>query len=114
MNILLVIVQKYDQIILKNIIIHGVDRDENKVPEQKPSETPTEPSDGNTEQQPDGGSSETPENGEGEQALELTTRAGNTNQAESYQENYEDGIDDSDYMKNVRFEIGSTTLKYIL
>ena len=97
----------------KNIIIHGVDRDENKVPEQKPSETPTEPSDGNTEQQPDGGSSETPENGGGEQALELTTRAGNTNQAESYQENYEDGIDDSDYMKNVRFEIGSTTLKYI-
>ena len=97
----------------KNIIIHGVDRDENKVPEQKPSETPTEPSDGNTEQQPDGGSSETPENGEGEQALELTTRAGNTNQAESYQENYEDGIDDSDYMKNVRFEIQSTKLKYI-
>ena len=97
----------------KNTIIHGVDRDENKVPEQKPSETPIEPSDGNTEQQPDGGSSETTENGEGEQALELTTRAGNTNQAESYQENYEDGIDDSDYMKNVRFEIGSTTLKYI-
>ena len=97
----------------KNIIIHGVDRDENKLPEQNPSETPTEPSDGNTEQQPNGGSSETPENGGGEQALELTTRAGNTNQAESYQENYEDGIDDSDYMKNVRFEIGSTTLKYI-
>ena len=97
----------------KNIIIHGVDRDENKVPEQNPSETPTEPSDGNTEQQPDGESSETPENGEGEQALELTTRAGNTNQAESYQENYEDGIDDSDYMKNVRFEIGADKLKYI-
>ena len=97
----------------KNIIIHGVDRDENKLPEQNPSETPTEPSDGNTEQQPDGGSSETPENGGGEQALESTTRAGNTNQAESYQENYEDGIDDSDYMKNVRFEIQSTKLKYI-
>ena len=97
----------------KNIIIHGVDIDENKVPEQNPSETPTEPSDGNTEQQPDGGSSETPENGGGEQALELTTRAGNTNQAESYQENYEDGIDDSDYMKNVRFEIGADKLKYI-
>ncbi|WP_449390001.1 hypothetical protein [Clostridium sp. ETTB3] len=97
----------------KNIIIHGVDRDENKLPEQNPSETPTEPSDGNTEQQPNGGSSETPENGGGEQALELTTRAGNTNQAESYQENYEDGIDDSDYMKNVRFEIGADKLKYI-
>ena len=97
----------------KNIIIHGVDRDENKVPEQKPSETPTEPSDGNTEQQPDGEASKTPENGREEQVLESTTRAGNTNQAESYQENYEDGIDDSDYMKNVRFEIGSTTLKYI-
>ena len=97
----------------KNIIIHGVDRDENKVPEQNPSEIPTEPSDGNTEQQPDGGSSETPENSGGEQALELTTRAGNTNQAESYQENYEDGIDDSDYMKNVRFEIGADKLKYI-
>ncbi|WP_301953884.1 hypothetical protein [uncultured Clostridium sp.] len=97
----------------KNIIIHGVDRDENKVPEQNPSEIPTEPSDGNTEQQPDGEASETPENGREDQVLESTTRAGNTNQAESYQENYEDGIDDSDYMKNVRFEIQSTKLKYI-
>ena len=97
----------------KNIIIHGVDRDENKVPEQNPSEIPTEPSDGNTEQQPDGEVSETPENGREDQVLESTTRAGNTNQAESYQENYEDGIDDSDYMKNVRFEIQSTKLKYI-
>ena len=97
----------------KNIIIYGVDRDENKLPEQNPSETPTKPSDGNTEQQPGGGASETPENGRGKQVLESTTRAGNTNQAESYQENYEDGIDDSDYMKNVRFEIGADKLKYI-
>lgn len=28
-------------------------------------------------------------------------------------ENYEDGIDNVDYMKNVRFEIGATELKYI-
>ena len=93
----------------KSIVIYGVDRDGDKIPE----ETPSQPSDGNTEQQPNGGSSETPENGVGEQAQESITRAGNTNQSESYQENYEDGIDDSDYMKNVRFEIGNTTLKYI-
>ena len=93
----------------KSIVIYGVDRDGDKIPE----ETPSQPSDGNIEQQPNGGSSETPENGGGEQAQESITRAGNTNQSESYQENYEDGIDDSDYMKNVRFEIGNTTLKYI-
>ena len=28
-------------------------------------------------------------------------------------ENYENGIDNTDFMKNVRFEIGETTLKYI-
>lgn len=32
---------------------------------------------------------------------------------ENYRENYTDGIDDQDYMKNVRFEIGKTNLKYI-
>ena len=96
----------------KNIIIHGVDRDENKVPEQNPSEIPTEPSDGNTEQQPDGGVNRIPGNDDG-QTPESTTRAGNSNQIEGYQENYEDGIDDSDYMKNVRFEIGADKLKYI-
>ena len=96
----------------KNTIIHGVDRDENKVPEQKPSETPTEPPSGDTEQVP-----EIPSNGEGnenpgnqeEQNPDLISRVANT----SKEEDYEDGIDDSDYMKNVRFEIGSTTLKYI-
>ena len=32
---------------------------------------------------------------------------------ENYRENYTDGIDNQDYMKNVRFEIGKTNLKYI-
>ena len=96
----------------KNIIIHGVDRDENKLPEQKPSETPTEPPSGDTEQVPEipsnGEENENPGNQE-EQNPDLISRVANT----SKEEDYEDGIDDSDYMKNVRFEIGSTTLKYI-
>ena len=96
----------------KNTIIHGVDRDENKVPEQKPSETPTEPPSGDTEQVPEipsnGEENENPGNQE-EQNPDLISRVANT----SKEEDYEDGIDDSDYMKNVRFEIGSTTLKYI-
>ena len=72
----------------KSIVIHGVDKDGDKKTE------------------------ETPGNGD-EQTSESISREGNTNQAESYQENYEDGIDDSDYMKNVRFEIGADKLKYI-
>lgn len=32
---------------------------------------------------------------------------------ENYREDYTNGIDDQDYMKNVRFEIGKTNLKYI-
>ena len=96
----------------KNTIIHGVDRDENKVPEQNPSETPTEPPSGDTEQVPEipsnGEENENPGNQE-EQNPDLISRVANT----SKEEDYEDGIDDSDYMKNVRFEIGSTTLKYI-
>ena len=96
----------------KNTIIHGVDRDENKVPEQKPSETPTEPPSGDTEQVPEipsnGEENENPGNQE-EQNPDLISRVANT----SKEEDYEDGIDDSDYMKNVRFEIQSTKLKYI-
>ncbi len=72
----------------KSIVVHGVDKDGDKKTE------------------------ETPGNGD-EQTSESISREGNTNQAESYQENYEDGIDDSDYMKNVRFEIGADKLKYI-
>ena len=39
----------------------------------------------------------------------------NTNGENSgqYKEDYQNGIDNDDYMKNVRFEIGSTNLKYI-
>ena len=96
----------------KNIVIHGVDRDENKVPEQTPSETPIEPPSGDTEQVPEipsnGEENENPGNQE-EQNPDLISRVANT----SKEEDYEDGIDDSDYMKNVRFEIQSTKLKYI-
>ena len=88
----------------KNIVIHGVDRDGDK----KPEEIPNKPSDGNIEQQPDGGVNETPGNG-AEQTPETISKVSNTNK----EEDYEDGIDDSDYMKNVRFEIQDTELKYI-
>ena len=88
----------------KNIVINGVDRDGDK----KPEEIPNQPSNGNTEQQPDGEVNETPGNG-AEQTPETISKVSNTNK----EEDYEDGIDDSDYMKNVRFEIQDTKLKYI-
>ena len=88
----------------KSIVIHGVDRDGDK----KPEEIPNQPSDGNTEQQPDGEVNETPGNGT-EQTPETISKVSNANK----EEDYEDGIDDSDYMKNVRFEIQDTKLKYI-
>ena len=88
----------------KSIVINGVDRDGDK----KPEEIPNQPSDGNTEQQPDGEVNETPGNGT-EQTPETISKVSNTNK----EEDYEDGIDDSDYMKNVRFEIQDTKLKYI-
>ena len=88
----------------KSIVINGVDRDGDK----KPEEIPNQPSDGNTEQQPDGEVNETPGNG-AEQTPETISKVSNTNK----EEDYEDGIDDSDYMKNVRFEIQDTKLKYI-
>ena len=88
----------------KSIVINGVDRDGDK----KPEEIPNKPSDGNIEQQPDGGVNETPGNG-AEQTPETISKVSNTNK----EEDYEDGIDDSDYMKNVRFEIQDTKLKYI-
>ena len=88
----------------KNIVIHGVDRDGDK----KPEEVPNKPSDGNIEQQPDGGVNETPGNG-AEQTPEAISKVSNTNK----EEDYEDGIDDSDYMKNVRFELQDTKLVYV-
>ena len=88
----------------KSIVIHGVDRDGDK----KPEEIPNQPSDGNTEQQPDGEVNETLGNGT-EQTPETISKVSNANK----EEDYEDGIDDSDYMKNVRFEIQDTKLKYI-
>ena len=78
----------------KNIVIHGVDRDGDKKPEEIPK--------------PDGEVNETPGNG-AEQTPETISKVSNTNK----EEDYEDGIDDSDYMKNVRFEIQDTELKYI-
>ena len=88
----------------KNIVIHGVDRDGDK----KPEEIPNKPSDGNIEQQPDGGVNETPGNG-AEQTPEAISKVSNTNK----EEDYEDGIDDSDFMKNVRFELQDTKLVYV-
>ena len=77
----------------KSIVVHGVDRDGDKKPEEIPK--------------PDGEVNETPGNG-AEQTPETISKVSNTNK-----EDYEDGIDDSDYMKNVRFEIQDTELKYI-
>ena len=78
----------------KSIVVHGVDRDGDKKPEEIPK--------------PDGEVNETPGNG-AEQTPETISKVSNTNK----EEDYEDGIDDSDYMKNVRFEIQDTELKYI-
>ena len=78
----------------KSIVINGVDRDGDKKPEEIPK--------------PDGEVNETPGNG-AEQTPETISKVSNTNK----EEDYEDGIDDSDYMKNVRFEIQDTKLKYI-
>ena len=78
----------------KSIVINGVDRDGDKKPEEIPK--------------PDGEVNETPGNG-AEQTPETISKVSNTNK----EEDYEDGIDDSDYMKNVRFEIQDTELKYI-
>ncbi|WP_294398863.1 hypothetical protein [uncultured Clostridium sp.] len=127
----------------KSIVINGVDRvTESNGTVQQPSpstpgqgsvETPQQPSTGgdspggNQEQASGGtqnGSGSSENNGEeasGQNVREGNlTQSGNLgqssitseNDSDNY-ENYENGIDNSDFMKNVRFEIGADKLKYI-
>ena len=123
----------------KSIVINGVDRDrESNGTVQQPS--PSIPGQGSTEnlpQTPNGGenSGETSENApngsgssenNGAEYPEQNSREGNLtqsgnlgqssntteNDSDNY-ENYENGIDNTDFMKNVRFEIESDKLTYI-
>ena len=127
----------------KNIVIHGVDRvTESNGTVQSPSpSTPEQDSTITSPQPPNGGESSGgnqeqasggTQNGSGgsgnngEEASEQNIREGNLtqssnsgelsstnkNDSDNY-ENYENGIDNSDFMKNVRFEIESDKLTYI-
>nr|WP_303269161.1 hypothetical protein [uncultured Clostridium sp.] len=123
----------------KSIVVHGVDRvtesngstngtvqsPSTSIPEQDSTITPQEPPNG-------GENSGGTQNGSGdsgnnvEEALGQNVREGNLtqsgnlgqssstnkNDSDNY-ENYENGIDNSDFMKNVRFEIESDKLTYI-
>ena len=123
----------------KSIVVHGVDRvtesngstngtvqsPSTSIPEQDSTITPQEPPNG-------GENSGGTQNGSGgsennvEEALVQNVREGNLtqsgnlgessstnkNDSDNY-ENYENGIDNSDFMKNVRFEIESDKLTYI-
>ena len=125
----------------KSIVVHGVDRvtESNEstngtvqspspsTPEQDSTITSPQPpnegesSGGNQEQ--DSGGTQNGSGGSGnngEEASEQNIREGNLGQSSSTNENdsdnyenYENGIDNSDFMKNVRFEIGADKLKYI-
>ena len=124
----------------KNIVIHGVDRETKPNGTVQPPSSNNTPNQGSTEnpQQPSGGESSgessgnTP-NGSGglgnneEGSLEQTTRDGNLIQSGSSgessntsekedsndYENYENGIDNPDFMKNVRFKLQDTKLVYV-
>ena len=123
----------------KSIVIHGVNRDgESNGTVQSPSpSTPGQGSTGNLPQTPSGGenSGETSENApngsggsenNGAEYPEQNSREGNLtqsgnlgqssntteNDSDNY-ENYENGIDNTDFMKNVRFEIKADKLTYI-
>ena len=112
----------------KSIVINGVDRDiESNGTVQQPS-TGGDSLGGNQEQ-----ASGAIKNGSGglgnnrEEASEQNAREGNLTKSSSSEEasnttdkqdsndyeNYENGIDNTDFMKNVRFEIGADKLKYI-
>lgn len=119
----------------KNIVIHGVDRDTkpNGTVEPPSSNTPGQGETGNSPQPPNGGeSSGGTQNGSGsggnngEEASEQNVREGNLTQSgnlgqssstieddsDKY-ENYENGIDNPDFMKNVRFKLQDTKLVYV-
>ena len=123
----------------KNIVIHGVDRDtkpngtvqppSSNIPNQGSTENPQQPAGGESS----GESSGNTPNGSGglgnneEESLEQTTREGNliesgssgessnTSEKEDSNnyENYENGIDNPDFMKNVRFKLQDTKLVYV-
>ena len=123
----------------KNIVIHGVDRDtkpngtvqppSSNIPNQGSTENPQQPAGGESS----GESSGNTPNGSGglgnneEESLEQTTREGNLIQSGSSgessntsekedsnnYENYENGIDNPDFMKNVRFKLQDTKLVYV-
>ena len=120
----------------KNIVIHGVDRDTKpngtvqppspSIPGQDLTETPQQPS---TEGEGSGGT----QNGSGssgnngQESSEQNTREGNLTQSgnsgetsnptekqdSNDYENYENGIDNTDFMKNVRFKLQDTRLVYV-
>ena len=119
----------------KNIVIHGVDRETkpNGTVEPPSSNTPGQGETGNSPQPPNGGeSSGGTQNGSGssgnneEEASEQNVREGNLtqsgnlgqssntteNDSDKY-ENYENGIDNPDFMKNVRFKLQDTKLVYV-
>ena len=123
----------------KSIVIHGVNRDgESNGTVQSPSpSTPGQGSTGSLPQTPSGGenSGETSENApngsggsenNGAEYPEQNSREGNLTQSDNLgqssnttendsdnYENYENGIDNTDFMKNVRFEIKADKLTYI-
>ena len=124
----------------KNIVIHGVDRETKpngtvqtpspSTPGQDSTETPQQPS---TEGEGSGETSGNTQNGSessgnnGQESSEQNTREGNLTQSGNSEEssstsekqdsndyeNYENGIDNTDFMKNVRFELQDTKLVYV-
>ena len=127
----------------KSIVIHGVDRDGElngtvqspspSTPGQGSVETPQQPStggdsSGGNQEQASGGTQNGSGGSEnnGEEASGQNVREGNLtqsgnlgqssntteNDSDNY-ENYENGIDNTDFMKNVRFEIKADKLTYI-
>ena len=117
----------------KSIVVHGVDRvtesngstngtvqsPSTSTPEQDSTITPQEPPNGAENsggtQNGSGGSENNGEEASGQNVREGNlgqSSSTNENDSDNY-ENYENGIDNSDFMKNVRFEIGADKLKYI-
>ena len=120
----------------KNIVIHGVDRETKpngtvqspsiSTPGQDSTETPQQPStegDGSGGTQNGSGSlgnngEESPEQNAREGNLVQSGNSGETSNPTEKEdsndyENYENGIDNTDFMKNVRFELKDTKLVYV-
>ena len=124
----------------KNIVIHGVDRETKPNGTVQPPSSNNTPNQGSTEnpQQPSGGESSGESSGNtpngsgglgnnGQESSEQNTREGNLTQSgnsgetsnptekqdSNDYENYENGIDNPDFMKNVRFKLQDTKLVYV-